>query len=84
MGIPSSRYRLALHLVLVVCDTQGRAMLRRVHQSRVDRQLRRAVFPAHLIDQPDDLLPRVLILLPVRRFFICGWGGVFAGTDCKC
>ena len=57
MGIPSSRYRLALHLVLVVCDTQGRAMLRRVHQSRVDRQLRRAVFLAHLIDQPDDLLP---------------------------
>ena len=32
-------------------------MLRRVHQSRVDRQLRRAVFTAYMIDQPDDLLP---------------------------
>lgn len=37
-------------------------MLRRVHQSRVDRQLRRAVFPAHLIDQPDDLLTRRVYL----------------------
>ena len=58
-------------------------MLRRVHQSRVDRQLRRAVFPAHLIDQPDDLLTCVLILLLVRRFFVGGWGGVFAGADGK-
>ena len=57
MGIPGGRYRLALHLILVVCDTQGRAMLRRVHQSRVDRQLRHTVFTAYLIDQPDDLLP---------------------------
>lgn len=57
MGIPGGRYRLALHLILVVCDTQGRAMLRRVHQSRVDRQFRHTVFPAYLIDQPDDLLP---------------------------
>ena len=62
MGIPGGRCRLALHLILVVCDTQGRAMLRRVHQSRVDRQLRRAVFPAYLIDQPDDLLPRRVCL----------------------
>ena len=83
MGIPGGRNRLALHLILVVCDTQRRAMLRRVHQSRVDRQLRHTVFPAYLIDQPDDLLPCVLILLPVRRFFVGGWGGVFAGTDCK-
>ena len=37
-------------------------MLRRVHQSRVDRQLRHTVFPAHLIDQPDDLLPRRVCL----------------------
>lgn len=57
MGISGGRNRLALHLILVVCDTQGRAMLRRVHQSRVDRQLRHTVFPAYLIDQPDDLLP---------------------------
>ena len=57
MGIPGGRNRLALHLILVVCDTQGRAMLCRVHQSRVDRQLRHTVFTAHLIDQPDDLLP---------------------------
>ena len=57
MGIPGGRYRLALHLVLVVCDTQGRAMLRCVHQSCVDRQLWRAVFTAYLIDQSDDLLP---------------------------
>ena len=62
MGIPGGRYRLALHLILVVCDTQGRAMLRRVHQSRVDRQLRRTVFTAYLIDQPDDLLPRRVCL----------------------
>ena len=62
MGIPRGRYRLALHLILVVCDTQGRAMLRRVHQSRVDRQLRHSVFPAHLVDQPDDLLPRRVCL----------------------
>ena len=32
-------------------------MLRRVHQSRVDRQLRHTIFPAYLVDQPDDLLP---------------------------
>ena len=62
MGIPGGRYRLALHLVLVVCDTQGRAMLRRVHQSCVDRQLRHTVFPAYLIDQPDDLLTRRVYL----------------------
>ena len=62
MGIPGGRYRLALHLILVVCDTQGRAMLRRVHQSRVDRQLRHTVFPAYLIDQPDNLLPRRVCL----------------------
>ena len=37
-------------------------MLRRVHQSRVDRQLRHTVFPAYLIDQPDDLLPRRVCL----------------------
>ena len=37
-------------------------MLRRVHQSRVDRQLRHTVFPAYLIDQPDDLLPRRVYL----------------------
>ena len=57
MGIPGGRYRLALNLILVVCDTQGRAMLRRVPQSCVDRQLRCAVFTTYLIDQPDDLLP---------------------------
>ena len=62
MGIPGGRNRLALHLILVVCDTQGRAMLRRVHQSRVDRQLRHTVFPAYLIDQLDDLLPRRVCL----------------------
>ena len=65
MGIPGGRYRLALHLVLVVCDTQGRTMLRRVHQSCVDRQLRHTVFPAYLIDQPDDLLPRRVCLTGV-------------------
>jgi len=37
-------------------------MLRRIHQSRVDRQLRRAVFTTYLIDQPDDLLPRRVCL----------------------
>ena len=37
-------------------------MLRRVHQSRVDRQLRHTVFPAYLIDQLDDLLPRRVCL----------------------
>ena len=58
MGIPGGRYRLTLHLILVVCDTQGCAMLRRVHQSRVDRQLWRAVFTAYLIDQSDDQVRR--------------------------